>query len=91
MTYRVEWSQQALASIFDIYQYIAVFNPPAAQRVANRLREAGDGLCEFPQRGRTWSSDFRELTVVWPYVIRYSIEVNVVTIIRIRHGARQPD
>ena len=68
-----------------------MFNPPAAQRMANRLREAGDGLCDFPRRGRVWTTELRELTVVWPYVIRYSIEANVFTITRIRHGARQPD
>jgi plasmid stabilization system protein ParE len=32
----------------------------------------------------------RELTVVYPYVIRYRITVDHLRILRVRHGARRP-
>jgi len=37
------------------------------------------------------SGGMRELTVIYPYILRYRLTGGVVSIVRIRHGARQPD
>lgn len=50
---------------------------------------AANSLSEHPERGREMSRGLRELTVVHPYLIRYRIRDDTVTILRVRHGARQ--
>ena len=91
MTHRVVWADEALTNIYEIFEFVAAFNPSAAQRLADRLVAAATSLCEFPDRGREAGPGVRELTIVWPYVLRYSVSADEVRIIRIRHGARQPD
>ncbi len=56
-----------------------------------RLLNAGDSLALVPNRGRPISDRRRELTIVPPYLIRYRFEGDVVRILEIRHGAREPD
>jgi toxin ParE1/3/4 len=40
--------------------------------------------------GRPVGDNLRELTVVYPYIIRYEVLGNDVTILRVRHGMRRP-
>jgi len=88
---QVIWSPAALREISQIYNYIAQFNPRAAARLADELFAAGDSLVSFPNRGRPVpGTALRELTVVYPYVIRYRVADDVVRILRVRHGRRQP-
>ncbi|MCA1654091.1 MAG: type II toxin-antitoxin system RelE/ParE family toxin [Sphingomicrobium sp.] len=91
MTHRVVGTDEALSNIDEIYGFIAAFNPSAARRLADRLLAAGISLSEFPERGRAVAPGLRELTLVWPYVLRYSVANKQVIVRRIRHGARQPD
>jgi toxin ParE1/3/4 len=68
---RVDWSRRALRDVEDIYEYLADFNPTAAERVVRRLVLQADNLEYFPQRGRPVpGTDLRELVVVYPYIIR---------------------
>lgn len=87
---RVVWSPSALLEILDIHHYLANFNPHAARRLADALLNAGDSLENFPDRGRPVGDNLRELVAVRPYIIRYEIGTNEVTILRVRHGARRP-
>jgi plasmid stabilization system protein ParE len=32
----------------------------------------------------------REITTVYPYIIRYRVELGLVFILRVRHAARRP-
>ena len=91
MTHRVVWADEALTNIYEISEFVAAYNPAAARRLADRLFAAATSLNEFPDRGREAGPGLRELTIVWPYVLRYSVSADEVRIIRIRHGARQPD
>jgi len=87
----VVWTLSALADLADIRRYIAAFNPDAAQRTAARLIAVGNGLVNFPERGRPVSdTDLREATVVYPYIIRYRVDGDRVLILRVRHGMRRP-
>lgn len=45
---------------------------------AGRLIEVADGLAEFSERGRDVGDGRREMTTVWPYVLRYRVEDNRV-------------
>lgn len=85
----VVWSSSALNEIAHIYTHVADFNPGAAAGLAEALFVAGDSLSTFPHRGRPVGNNLRELTVVYPYVIRYEIMGADVHILRVRHGKRQ--
>jgi plasmid stabilization system protein ParE len=85
---RVVWSPASIIEIGHIRDYLADFNPRAAQAVAAALIGAGDSLAILPDRGRPVGDGLRELTTVWPYVIRYEIDGDEVRILRVRHGMR---
>ena len=42
------------------------------------MLQAADHLAEYAERGRAVSKGRRELTIVWPYLIVYRIEADVV-------------
>ena len=76
----------------QIRDYIADESPAAAERVADGLLSAMQGLTEAPHRGRPgrWPNT-REL-IVPPYVIPYRIRGETVQVLRVVHGAREwPD
>lgn len=86
----IVWTAEASENLEAIVAYIELFHPPAATRMAIRLIELADSLAQFPARGRDVGAAVREMTVVPPYVMRYRIEADRVTFLRIRHGARSP-
>jgi toxin ParE1/3/4 len=87
---QVIWSPASLSDIGRAYNYIVDFNPRAAAELARRLKEAGNALSDFPERGRPIGGGRRELLVIWPYAIRYRITGRRVQILRVRHGAQKP-
>lgn len=87
----VVWSEEALAHIEAIIAYIEPINPPAARRLAQRLIDTGDSLCDFPHRGRLIGGGFRQLALIYPYLIRYRVDGETVIVTGVRHGAREPD
>lgn len=88
---QVVLTQKALVEITAIQAYVGQFNPLAAQRLAQRIRQAGDSLDVSSDRGRPISLDRRELTTTPPYVIRYRQVGETVFILEIRHSARHPN
>lgn len=87
---RVVWSPSALRDIRHIYSYIARFNRRVAEDLARDLAVAGDSLESLPQRGRSVpGTNLRELTLVYPYIIRYRVAGDHVRILRVRHGMRR--
>lgn len=87
----VVWTDQALTDLEDISLYIADFNPAAAARFFIRLKAAAESLAQFSDRGRPAVHGTRELTLVKPYLIRYSIGLDQVEVLTIRHSARKPE
>jgi toxin ParE1/3/4 len=85
---RVEISPAAADDILSIHAYLAQFSPMAADGAVGKLRVAIFGLSHFPHRGRPRADGMRELLSVRPYVIVYDVEGNVVTVLRIWHGAQ---
>ena len=88
---RVVWTKAALRGVGQAYDYIAAFNPRAAQFMAEALLQAGDSLVNHSHRGRlVRGTSMRELISVHPYIIRYEIRGEEVVILRVRHSARRP-
>ena len=84
---RVVWTEAAARGIERAYEYIYDFNP----RVAAALRDEGNSLVNFPERGRPVpGTSMRELVSSYPYIIRYRITGSDVVILRVRHSARRP-
>jgi len=82
----VIWTRRALIRLELIREYIAQFDPDAAQRFAAGLFAAGNSLQDFPNRGRPARRGSRELSIIPPYVIRYRVDAERVYIIDIKHG-----
>lgn len=86
----VVWSDAALHELVEIRAYIAIFDPAAAGRIVTKLRQAGDSLALYPRRGRLSADGAREMVTVPPYILCYDVLEDMVTILHIRHGRRQP-
>ena len=89
--FKVVWTDAALAHVDAIIDYIDPFNPEAGRRLAQRILDAGDSLCDFPHRGRAIGDGVRQLALIYPYLIRYRVERDAVFVTGIRHGARRDD
>jgi toxin ParE1/3/4 len=85
---KIVWTDEAIEHLEAIVTYVSVYDPAAAERLGGRLIELADSLAEFPSRGRDAGDGKREMTTVWPYVLRYRVEGERVIILRLRHGAR---
>lgn len=85
---QVIWTRAALRDLQGIRVYIGQFNPTAARQVATRLKVAGDSLNELPDRGRP-AGRYREITAIWPYVLRYRLADDTVVVLRVRHGKQR--
>ena len=85
----VNWTAEALDQVYAIRAYIRKFDPVAAERVALRLFNAANSLAYFPNRGRPGPRGTRELAIVPPYVIRYRITGDVVSITTVKHGRQR--
>jgi len=88
---QVTWAFPALLDLEDIRTYVARDRPVAAERLAERIRAAAAALDTYPARGRPISHGRRELTHIWPYLIRYRVKADGVIILEIRHAARAPE
>lgn len=85
---KIVWTEEAISHLEAILAYVSAFNPGAASRLGERLIAVADSLAEFSERGRDAGEGRREMTSVWPYILRYRVEGDTVIILRIRHGAR---
>ncbi len=90
---KATWSPQAYEDVLRIREYIALYDPDAAARVAERIVAAVKRLRDFPMSGRTGRNpDTRELAVSKTrYVTVYQVRESDVVILRVRHGAQAPD
>lgn len=93
MIRKVRWSKDAIADLKTQISYIAARKPSAARRVATLIRAAGDELAfmSIGRRGRVSGTYEKSITGL-PYIIAYAvsndIDTEVITILRVIHGAR---
>lgn len=88
---RVEWTQPAFLDIQEAGRYIALDDPSAAGRMAERVLEAVDCLVAQPNIGRPGRvQGTRELVISGtPFITVYWVRGDVVQILRLLHHARQ--
>jgi toxin ParE1/3/4 len=78
----------------DIYEYIAVDNPTAAERLLTRIQKDLGALGVHPHMGRIpRDPDIARLgyryLIISDYLAFYRLEPSVVLVHRIMHGARE--
>jgi addiction module RelE/StbE family toxin len=91
---QVRWQDDAITDLVQIRRFIAIDNPSAAARVADRFREGVVELTHQPGSGRPGRvPGTREKVLVdVPYIIAYRVEANSVVILRVLHTSRKwPD
>lgn len=85
------WRAEALDALIAIREYIQEDNPPAAARVAARIRKTPSVLKRHPYLGREGRvPGTRELLVSgFPYIVAYQIVGNRIEIVTVRHTSRR--
>lgn len=87
----LKWTRPAIKDIKDAGDFIALDNPAAADRMAERVKEAAEYLAKYPNMGRTGRvQGTRELIVSGtPFIVVYRVNVPAVEILRVLHHARK--
>jgi toxin ParE1/3/4 len=91
---RLRWSVTAFADRESIFDYIVSESPRTAVAIDERIQLAAESLADFPLSGRRGRVEgTREQVVVHtPYIIAYKVGQDVISILRVLHGAqRWPD
>lgn len=88
---RLEWARPAFIDIQEAGRYIALDDPGAAKRLAERVLEAVEYLVAQPNIGRPGRvQGTRELVISGtPFIAVYWVRSDVVQILRLLHHARQ--
>jgi addiction module RelE/StbE family toxin len=86
----LEWRETARADLLAIIDYISDDNPAAAQRLKDDIEAKAAKLPERPKLYRTGRVvGTREMVVRSNYVVIYTEDHRVVTILRVLHAAQQ--
>ena len=87
---RLRWTTPAANDLYNIVQRIRRDNPAAATKVAKILYDECGRLRDFPRRGRKGRIEgTRELVFPGlPYIVVYTIQDQIVELLRIYHGAQ---
>ncbi len=87
----LKWTRPAINDLKEAGEFIALDSPQAAERMAERVKEAVEYLMEFPNMGRPGRvSEIRELVVSGtPFIVIYRIKMPAVEILRVLHHARK--
>lgn len=88
---RVRWLAVASADLLAVAEYIARHDQTAAYAVQEAIRHQVGRFAEHPRSGRPGRVEgTRELVVSGTrYIVAYRVAGQVVTILRVLHGARQ--
>jgi plasmid stabilization system protein ParE len=95
MDFNLIYSKQADKEIDQIHDYVAMFNPGAAEKIVRHIRETAIALRDFPRIGgrvaERYEIESNSLFFVanpYPYIIFYEIIKNNVVINRVLDGRR---
>jgi len=86
---RLVYSEEAVADLVRLRQFIAEKDPAAASRVASEMVARIENLCLFPHMGVEVASApqpraVRDM-VFGSYIVRYAAQVESVVVLRIWH------
>ena len=88
---RVQWTENAIGHLVNIYEYIAINSPTYGRRMVDRITRRSEQIAEQPHSGRKVpeydAGDIREL-IEKPYRIIYRIKPNQIDVVAVIHGAR---
>jgi addiction module RelE/StbE family toxin len=87
----LQWTLRALGDLREAGHFIAEDNPPAAAKMAERVREAVEYLPEHPNMGRPGRvPNTRELVISGtPFIAVYWVRGNAVQVLRVLHHSRK--
>jgi toxin ParE1/3/4 len=87
---KVLWAQAALRHLSEAREYIAIDNPPAAERQIEKIELCANRLRRFPMMGRSGQrAGTSEFPVPGtPYTLVYRLKDESVEIVAVLHGAR---
>ena len=91
MVREVIWSDQALADVASVKDYIARDSLANAEKVVNAIERAADRLVDFPYAVRMipeFQDPDRRETFVYQYRPMFRVEPDYVRILRAVHGRR---
>lgn len=94
MAYKIEWSDDALADVVEIAQYIERSSPANANAVVEAIRTTALGLIDFPYVHRMvpeWQDNDRRETFVHRWRLMYRVMPGRVRIVGVIHGSRLLD
>jgi len=85
---RVHWTDNAVAHLLDIYEYIAHDSSIYAKRMVDRITKRSEQIASFPMSGRKVpeyeADDIREI-IEKPYRIIYRIKPDQIDVLTIVH------
>lgn len=93
MAFQIIWTQTAVEDLKEIVQYIALDNPDAAAKLAERIINCIENASILPFSNRSVPEKKEESireSILKPYRIIYQADLkrNVIHILRIWHAAR---
>jgi addiction module RelE/StbE family toxin len=87
----VRYGAKAQADLREIVSYISNANPTACERLLAEIEAAVSRLAAFPNIGhrrRDVSNKRYRFWNIKPFVVAYRFDDNVLTVVRVVHGAR---
>jgi len=88
---QIRWQDDAISDLLQVRRFIAMDNPPAAARIANRIRSAVPELARQPGMGRPGRvpATRERVLVDVPCIIAYRVEEDSVVVLRVLHASRK--
>ena len=88
---KVQWTQNAIGHLANIYEYIAINSPFYAKRMVDEITRRSEQIADQPFSGRKVpeydAQDIREL-IEKPYRIIYRIKPDQIDVLAVIHGAQ---
>lgn len=93
MAFKIVWSQTAVEDLKGIVQYIALDDPGAAAKLAERIIQRIESASKLPFSNRAVperAEEFIREAILKPYRLIYQVNADrrVIHILRIWHAAR---
>ena len=87
---KIRWTDEAVAWLSDIYEFISEDNPVAAQKVVEGIYEKTQVLKIFPKIGYQYKDEEEgeiRILLYGHYRIAYLVKPDLVEILGVFHGA----
>ena len=88
---RLHWTVVALADLEELGDYVAGFNPDAANRIVGTIFEQTHTLAQFPLKGRIGRVPMtRELVIPGTsFIVAYRVQPDQIDLLAVVHTKRR--